>query len=126
MHVRTSMAAVLACTLSAAFAQPEAASGQWVGTMEGNGGRPVPVEVTINGNAGTWRMTPVVAGARGNPCFGKDFPMSVESTADAVILDIRGGQVIAGCIEQRATLTMSNGQLTGKLANGRAVSLSKK
>lgn len=71
-------------------------------------------------------MTPSGAGARNNPCFGKDMPIDVERKEDTVFLDVHGDKVIAGCLHQRATLTLSGNQMTGALADGRGVTLTKK
>jgi N-methylhydantoinase A/oxoprolinase/acetone carboxylase beta subunit len=126
MQSRALLVALLTFALSLSFAQSPAYVGHWTGTMVGNGGGTVPLEVTINNGSGVWRMTPTSAGSRKNPCFGKDLPMTVQAVAEGVVLEIRGGQVISGCMDQRANLTLNAEKLTGALADGRPVTLTKK
>jgi hypothetical protein len=126
MQVRSVLMLALGLSLSPVFAQSNSYAGNWSGTMEGNGGRQVPVEVTLMDSGGTWRMTVSGPAGRGNPCFGKDLPLVLETTPEGVVLDIKGAQVITGCLDQRATLTHVNGKLTGTLKDGRAVTLVRK
>ena len=125
MHARNFLATALALSLAPAFAQSTSYAGKWTGTMEGNGGRQVPVEVTLAESSGTWRMMLQGAPGRNNPCIGKALPLTYEAVGDQVRLDIQGAQLIAGCIDQPAALTHANGQLTGTLRDGRAVTLTK-
>jgi hypothetical protein len=128
MMLRTLAVAAFACAQSCAFAQQGSHVGAWAGTMVGNGGRDVPLEVKLEETSGTWRMSASGAGAGGkhNPCFGKDMPVAVERKDDNVLLDVHGGKVVQGCMDQRATLTLSGNRMTGALADGRSVSLTKK
>ena len=127
MMLRTLALAALSFVQAFAFAQHSPYVGTWTGTMKGNGGGNVGVQVKLEETTGIWRMTASGTGAGGNhnPCFGKDMPVAVERNGDTILLDVSGDKVMPGCMNQRATLMLSGDQMSGTLADGRAVSLKK-
>jgi hypothetical protein len=120
--------AVLAFT--AAWAQAPAHIGTWTGTMEGPAGRSLPVEIQLTDTAGTFRMSPPAganpAATRNNPCFGKSLPVVVHSSPDGVMLEVRGSDVIPGCVDTKITLTGSGAEYKGQTGAGRPVTLTRK
>ena len=126
MHLRSLVTAILVGVAASALAQSEAFVGRWSGTMQVSEGRELPLEVTINETSGAWKMVLVGPRGRANPCLGRDLPMTVEAKGDSVVLDIRGAEVLAGCLNQRVTLTLTGGQLSGQFPSGSAVKLTKK
>jgi len=123
------LSAATLLVLSTAIAQTPPHVGKWSGTMEGDSGRLLPVEVNLTDTAGTWRMSPPAGagpGARNNPCFGKELPVAVESSAEALVLNVNGSQVIQGCMDAKISLTLIGAEYKGQTTRGRAVSLTRK
>lgn len=126
LHLHVS--AVLAgCLALPALGQTPSYVGNWAGTVQGQTAL-LPLEVTLTEKDGTWRVSPAAGAAgRNNPCLGKAMPVVVErAEAEKLVLTVDGAKVIAGCNTQQVSLTLSNGELTGTLADGRAVMLKRK
>ena len=125
MNMRHSVVIALVLVASHAIAQQTGNAGKYTGTMMGNGGREVPVQVTLAEAAGTWTMQAVGAGARKNPCMGKELPLEIVSGPDPLVLHVSGSKVIAGCMDGNVTLVPSGAGYKGTLADGREVTLTR-
>ena len=112
---------------SALAQQPAPLHGKWLGVIKGQGGGELSVELVLAETGSTWRFLPRGNQGHRNPCVGREFPVVLKSqTATELSFEIRGAQILQGCINQTATLTSTDGKtLEGSLADGRAVSLSR-
>jgi len=82
-----------------AVGQQANANGKWVGTTPSvAGGDDINIEVTINDSAGTWMPAASGRVGRVNPCFKKEYPLTVSGDpAVALELDVKGSSALAGC-----------------------------
>jgi hypothetical protein len=79
--------------------------GSWNATLDIAGDRPHDAVVKIAGDSGTIRIFSGRSHARSNPCFGREFPLSVRQDATgALSFDVRASKVLAGCRDVTATL----------------------
>ena len=120
-------------TLLAAFlaAQPVVAqtdnpfNGSWTISFDGKKTVDLDGTVVVNGTGGTWN---IVAQSRKNPCVGRAYPITVQkATADELTFTVNRAVTLAGCNDSTHTFKKVNDKtLNGELAEGRAVSLTRK
>ena len=120
-------------TLLAAFlaAQPVVAqtdnpfNGSWTISFDGKKTVDLDGTVVINGTGGTWD---IVAQSRKNPCVGRAYPITVQkATADELTFTVNRAVTLASCNDSTHTFKKVNDKsLNGELAEGRAVSLTRK
>lgn len=103
--------------------------GDWAAVYTDNGGFEREAEVGIKGGMGTWtsRSRPGSKN-RTDPCIGRAFPMSIDSSADGEIkLAVNAADTIAGCNNMRASLkSVSATTYEGQFGNGRPLKLVKR
>ena len=120
-------------TLLAAFlaAQPAVAqtdnpfNGSWTISFDGKKTVDLDGTVVVNGTGGTWN---IVAQSRKNPCVGRAYPLTVQkATADELTFTVNRAVTLAGCNDSTHTFKKVNDKtLNGELAEGRAVTLTRK
>ena len=120
-------------TLLAAFlaAEPVVAqtdnpfNGSWTISFDGKKTVDLDGTVVVNGTGGTWNT---VAQSRKNPCVGRAYPITVQkATADELTFTVNRAVTLASCNDSTHTFKKVNDKsLNGELAEGRAVSLTRK
>lgn len=128
MSRKTLLLGCLGALATTALAQqPAPLQGKWVGFMKGQGLGELNVELVVAESGGSWRFYPRGNSGLRNPCVGKEFPIVVKSqNATDLVFEIKGSQVMQGCIDQAATLKSTDGKtLEGALGDGRSVSLAR-
>jgi len=119
----------LALVQSAIAQQGNGLAGNWVGTMPGLSGNQLGVELAIAESGGTFRMKPPSGNVgRNNPCFGRDFPVTIVSqSASEAVVQINGSALLPGCIDQTVTFKSADGKsMEGSLPDGRQIKLNRK
>lgn len=101
--------------------------GTWAGTVKEANGSQTEVQLKFSGEVGTWHIYGQGVRSR-NACAGVDLPIIVKSSsATDLAIQIEGGKLIRGCLNQAATFKSTDGKtLEGAFADGRAVSLTRK
>ncbi len=100
--------------------------GKWTGTVPNLQGNPLNIEVVLQGQSGSWRMTPQSGPGRNNPCFGRELPITVTQSESQVTIEILGDKVIQGCMNQTASMKLLDPKtLEGALKDGRPIKLSR-
>lgn len=122
------LASILLLLASAAHAQQANYQGTWTGMATSATGAQVRVVLTIEAGRGTLRMSPSANYVTIDQCHDRDIPVAVESQTDAGLkVDIKGEQVLHGCINESATLKwVSPKVLEGTLKDGRTMKLERK
>ena len=120
-------AAVLVLFASAAYAQQGTYIGKWTGTATASNGSTVRVNVNMTKDGGTLRTSPGSNTVTIDQCHDRDIPITVQSqTATEVVIAIKGASVLKGCIDETATLKMSDANtIQSTLQDGRVVKLTR-
>jgi len=117
-------AALLLVGPSQAQTSPQAFNGTWTLGLDGSKTIDLEGTVVVKDDGGTWR---VLARSRGNPCVGREAPIVVKSaTDDELVFEVNRSQVLAGC--RNSTLRfrkVDDKQMTGQMADGRVVTLTR-
>ena len=121
----TMVAAFALCTGSVALAQAASPyDGKWTGILQSNSA--FHIELVLEGNAGTWRMSPEGVSGKSNQCFGKAFPVVVGSAGESEIrFKASGSQLLAGCNDYNVVLKRVGDKLEGATRSGATVKLSR-
>lgn len=115
---------MLAAFGTASLAQATDFQGKWTSQLISKSGKDQVIELVLNESDGTWLMVPQTGkSGKSDPCVGKEFPVAVVSQSSPdIVLEINGSKVIAGCINQGASLKLMDGKtLEGSLKDGRAL-----
>lgn len=119
---------VLAAFLASApaFAQSDNPyDGTWTISFDGPKTVNLQGTVVISGSGGTWD---IVAQARGNPCIGREYPITIRrATADELTFTVERGATLTGCRDSTYTFKkVDDKTLKGELDGGRAAVLRKR
>lgn len=112
---------------SVAQAQPTSnIMGKWTGVSKSpTTGNELLMQVKISETSGTWLY--LSHATTRNPCFGREFPLSVETLPNGwVKFSVDGASVIAGCPSFAVTLDrIDEKTLSGAFLDGRPAVLKK-
>ena len=125
---KSAAAGVLVGALVCSAQQSPAYAGKWVGLMSTQAGGQLAVELLLTEAGGMWRMSPHGNSGRNNSCLGKDFPVSVKSSAPTeLVIQVNGSKVLQGCLDETASFKSVDWKaLEGTLSDGRTVKLERK
>ncbi len=123
MHFkRIAVLAVLFC-FGLVFGQVDAGyDGTWLMNFDGKKTADIEGRVVINGSEGSWSVT---LHSSKNPCFGRDYPVTVK-TADAnvVVFEVSRAKVLSGCRDATDTFNRVDAKtLKGEIGEGRTATL---
>lgn len=128
MRASYSIPAALFLFASIACAQQTSYQGKWTGLATGSNGSKIQVDLTIANAGGTLRTSPYSNYVTIDQCHNRDIPVVVQSqTESELIIAIKGGTVLKGCIDETATLKLIDPKtLQSTLQDGRTMKLTRK
>jgi hypothetical protein len=100
-------------------------NGSWAVSFDGKKTVDLDGTVVVNGTRGVWD---IVAQSRKNPCVGREYPITVQNaTIDELTFTVNRAATLAGCKDSTYTFKrVDEKTLKGELADGRAISLTRK
>jgi hypothetical protein len=130
MKIKSFIATACLLGISSTYAQSaNSLTGQWTGiTKSPANGVELQIQVLITESKGVWKFSAPAATRRPNPCFDREFPLTIQAgVGEKYVFNIDGPSVIQGCPSFFVNLQKTDEQtLSGNFGDGRLAVLKKK